>query len=79
MTGAVDYKDFMTFNVPGANIDFDLTYIAPGFGSAAGCTDAIGANCTIANSPFTLRQDSLNPNAVDIIFVTAGSVLFHQR
>jgi len=76
-TGAVDYAKFMTFNVPGANIDFDLTYIAPGVGTEAACgSNALGQSCTIANSPFTLRQDSLNPNAVDITLLLQGVSYF---
>jgi hypothetical protein len=34
--------------------DFTLTYIAPGVGTVAGCTAALGAVCTPLGSPFTI-------------------------
>jgi hypothetical protein len=40
---------------------FDLTFIAPGVGSLAGCSSsALGTSCTPAGSPFTLFQLSSN-------------------
>ena len=51
--------DFATFNGGMASpIDFDLTFIQAGNGTAAGCTGAIGVACTPAGSPFTLVQGS---------------------
>lgn len=41
-------------------ITFDLTYIAPGVGTAANCNGTPGLACTPTNSPFTLVQISSN-------------------
>jgi len=42
-------------------ITFDLTYIAPGVGTQAGCLSAaLGSECTPNGSPFTLFQLSSN-------------------
>jgi len=42
-------------------ITFDLTYIAPGVGTLAGCfSSALGSECTPAGSPFTLFQLTSN-------------------
>jgi hypothetical protein len=42
-------------------ITFDLTYIAPGVGTLAGCSSAApGSACTPAGSPFTLFQLTSN-------------------
>jgi len=42
-------------------ITFDLTYIAPGVGTLAGCSSSTpGSLCTPANSPFTLIQLTSN-------------------
>ncbi len=77
MTGNVNVSDFMTFDLlNGKSIDFDLTYIAPGVGTADGCSNTLGQSCTIANSPFTLRQDSLNPNSVDITLRLDGQAYY---
>ena len=44
-----------------APISFDLTYIAPGVGTVAGCSSAApGSACTPAGSPFTLFQLTSN-------------------
>lgn len=62
VTGDTMVKGFIQFNEGVASpITFDLTYIAPGVGTAAGCASAqLGAVCTPANSPFTLFQLSSN-------------------
>ena len=54
--------DFVTFTNGVANtVHFDLTYIAPGVGTQAGCSSAApGAECTPTGSPFTLFQISSN-------------------
>jgi hypothetical protein len=59
-TGAVDIVDFVTFTSGLVTpIDFDLTYIDPGVGSAAACaTNTVGNVCTPTGSPFTLTQNS---------------------
>jgi hypothetical protein len=46
------------FLVAAANpsLNFTLTFIPPGSGSAAGCTDTPGAVCTPPNSPFTITN-----------------------
>ncbi len=42
-------------------VTFDLTYIAPGVGTLAGCfSAALGSECTPTGSPFTLFQISSN-------------------
>lgn len=44
-----------------APVYFDLTYIAPGVGTLAGCSSAgVGSACTPAGSPFSLFQLSSN-------------------
>ena len=55
---AVPITDFITFSTGvAAPVLFDLTYIAPGVGTVAGCSSAsLGASCTPAGSPFTLFQ-----------------------
>ena len=62
VTGSVSIPSFITFSTGVAvPITFDLTYIAPGVGTLAGCSSsALGAECTPANSPFTLFQLSSN-------------------
>jgi hypothetical protein len=54
--------DFVTFSGGVANtVHFDLTYIAPGVGTLAGCSSAApGSECTPAGSPFTLFQLTSN-------------------
>ena len=61
-TGAVNIPGFIMFTGGvAAPITFDLTYIAPGVGSAAACSSsAAGAECTPAGSPFTLIQLTSN-------------------
>ncbi len=60
-TGMVNIPSFATFNVAGVSpVIFDLTYIAPGVGSSACNSAALGAECTPAGSPFTLFQLSSN-------------------
>ena len=57
-TGDVNMPGFIHFSDGvGAPITFDLTYIAPGTGSLAGCSSGTaGASCTVAGSPITLFQ-----------------------
>ena len=61
-TGTVNVPDFITFsNGVATPVSFDLTYIAPGVGTQAGCgSSALGAACTPNGSPFTLFQLSSN-------------------
>ena len=61
-TGTVYIPNFIEFTSGVASVvSFDLTYIAPGVGSLAGCSSsALGAQCTPAGSPFTLFQISSN-------------------
>ena len=62
VTGAVNVTNFVTFDQGvAAPVSFDLTYIAPGVGSQAGCaSSALGSECTPTGSPFTLFQLSSN-------------------
>ncbi len=64
VTGNTNVMNFIHFTSGvAAPITFDLTYIAPGVGTLAGCgSNALGAECTPAGSPFTLFQ--LNSNTV---------------
>lgn len=57
-TGDVFVPNFINFSLGVATpVSFDLTYIAPGVGTAAGCSSsALGAACTPTGSPFTLFQ-----------------------
>lgn len=61
-TGNVSMPNFINFTSGVADpIHFDLTFIAPGVGTAAGCSSsALGASCTPAGSPFTLFQLTSN-------------------
>ena len=67
-TGEVNIPGFIHFDQGlAAPITFDLTYIAPGVGSAADCgSAATGANCTPMGSPFTLFQLSANTVAATL-------------
>jgi hypothetical protein len=58
VTGATSVPGFISFNQGVASaVTFDLTYIAPGVGTAAACSSsAIGSLCTPNGSPFTLLQ-----------------------
>jgi hypothetical protein len=62
VTGSTNYVNFITFDQGVATpIHFDLTYIAPGVGTNAGCSSsALGAECTPDGSPFTLFQLTTN-------------------
>lgn len=62
MTGNVSVPAFATFTAGVAlPITFDLTYIAPGVGTVAGCSSSVlGSACTPAGSPFTLFQITSN-------------------
>ncbi len=64
VTGTTFIPQFATFTAGLASpIYFDLTYIAPGVGTVAGCgSAAIGSACTPAGSPFSLFQ--ISPNTV---------------
>ena len=57
-TGATYVPGFINFNAGLATpVTFDLTYIAPGVGTASGCSSSTpGSLCTPAGSPFTLLQ-----------------------
>jgi hypothetical protein len=57
-TGDLNVPGFIHFTEGLANpITFDLTYIAPGVGTQAGCgSSAPGSLCTPNGSPFTLLQ-----------------------
>ncbi len=61
-TGITMVPGFIMFTQGVATpITFDLTYIAPGVGSQAGCSStALGAECTPTHSPFTLFQLTSN-------------------
>ena len=62
VTGSTSVPGFVSFSTGvAAPVTFDLTFIAPGVGSLAGCSStALGAACTPAGSPFTLFQLSSN-------------------
>lgn len=62
VTGNTSVPGFISFTTGVASpVTFDLTYIAPGVGTVAGCSSsAIGAACTPTGSPFTLFQISGN-------------------
>ena len=62
VTGPTSVPGFIMFNAGlAAPITFDLTNIAPGVGTLAGCSSsALGASCTPEGSPFTLFQISSN-------------------
>ncbi len=68
VTGNVNIPAFATFTSGlAAPVTFDLTYIAPGVGTLAGCgTDMAGTVCTPAGSPFTLFQLSSNTVVVSL-------------
>ena len=57
-TGAVSVPGFISFNQGvAAPVRFDLTYIAPGVGTLAGCASSVpGSLCTPTGSPFSLLQ-----------------------
>ncbi len=61
LTGAYSVPGFIQFTGLAAPVTFDLTYIAPGVGTVAGCSSSTpGTQCTPANSPFTLFQLTSN-------------------
>ena len=62
VTGNTNVPAFTMFTTGLATpVTFDLTYIAPGVGTLAGCnSSAPGAACTPAGSPFTLFQLTSN-------------------
>jgi len=62
VTGNTNVAGFINFSEGVASpVTFDLTYIAPGVGTLAGCSSsAPGAACTPAGSPFTLFQLTSN-------------------
>jgi len=45
---------------------FDLTFIAPGAGSMAGCGNTGGAVCTPTGSPFTITNDLVGGSSVSL-------------
>lgn len=67
----IDVIDYATFNGGTVTpIDFDLTFIQPGFGTLAACSSsAVGAQCTPAGSPFTLIQGA---QGVAVFFTVDG-------
>lgn len=61
VTGFIDFSGGVTTPVM-----FDLTEIAPGFGTLAGCaSDTLGNECTPTGSPFTIIQSN-NSVIVDL-------------
>jgi hypothetical protein len=56
--GAVSVPGFAMFTTGvAAPVTFDLTFVAPGSGTLAGCgSAAVGSLCTPTGSPFTLLQ-----------------------
>jgi PEP-CTERM motif len=71
LTGPTSLVDFGVFNVSAGTVHFNLTNIAPGFGTNANClSGAIGAACTPSGSPFTLTQ--VTSDAVDINLTLSG-------
>ena len=60
VTGPTSVPAFITFTGGlSAPITFNLTNIAPGVGTVAGCSSStLGASCTPSGSPFTLFQIS---------------------
>jgi hypothetical protein len=73
ITGNTNVPAFITFNGGVASpVVLDLTFIAPGVGTAAGCLSAApGSACTPAGSPFTLFQ--LTGNTVIAALQVNGS------
>lgn len=67
-TGPTNVMNFVKFtNGVAQPITFDLTYIAPGVGTMAGCGSSTpGAECTPAGSPFTLFQLTSNTVVVGL-------------
>ena len=58
--GPLAVKSFATFNTSSGTIIFDLQSVAPGTGSPADCTSAVGSVCTSAGSALTLIQSSVD-------------------
>ncbi len=59
--GPVNLVDYATFESTIGLIQFDMTFLFPGTGTAAPClvvTNAPGATCTPTGSPFTLTQEA---------------------
>jgi hypothetical protein len=66
-TGAFSVSHFITFNLPGGPVFFDLQNIAAGLGTLAACgSNTIGNVCTPAGSPFTLIQVAANQVEIDL-------------
>jgi hypothetical protein len=66
-TGSVNLSHFLTFNVPGGSVFFDLQNIAPGLGNNAACgSNTVGNVCTPTGSPFTLIQRAANQVEIDL-------------
>jgi hypothetical protein len=67
ITGPVNFSHFLTFNVPGGAVFFDLQNIAPGLGNNAACgSNTVGNVCTPSGSPFTLIQRATNQVEIDL-------------
>ena len=67
-TLATPVTNFISFSGGVATpVSFDLTYLAPGVGTVAGCSSSnLGSSCTPAGSPFTLFQLSSNTVLVSL-------------
>ncbi len=67
-TLATPVTNFISFSTGVVTpVSFDLTYVAPGVGTVAGCSSAsFGSSCTPAGSPFTLFQLSSNTILVSL-------------
>lgn len=73
--GTLPVPDFVTFNVAGGTVHFDLESVMPGVGTDAACSSsAVGSVCTPTGSPFTLIQTA--PNAVSISLTVNGKAYF---
>jgi hypothetical protein len=66
VTGAINIVDFVVFNTAAGTVHFDLTNLAPGLGTLAGCNDTVGSICTLPGSPFTLIQRAVNQVEIDL-------------
>jgi hypothetical protein len=59
---AISVPDFLQSNMQ-PELQFTLTYLAPGTGTTAGCGNSPGTTCTpFVGSPFTITNTSMLPN-----------------
>jgi len=71
ITGNISVVDFITFTTALGLINFDLTHIDPGTGTAAAClSNTVGNVCTPAGSPFTISQ--ITPTTVGLALSVEG-------